>query len=102
MTLFILRRLALGVLTLLVVATLIFFGVAALPGDIATEVLGQAASPDALAAFRRDLGLDDPLLFRYFEWMNGVIRGDLGVSLANGREISALIGPRLVNTLQLA
>ena len=99
---FILRRLLLGVVTLWVVSSLIFFGVAALPGDIATEILGQAASPEALDAFRRELGLDQPILYRYVAWLGELLHGDLGVSLANGREIGSLIGGRLVNTLQLA
>lgn len=102
MSKFILRRLFLGALTLWVVTTLIFFGVAALPGDIATEVMGQAASPEALAAFRRELGLDQPLWYRYLAWLGDLLRGDFGTSLANGRDIGELIGGRLLNTFQLA
>ncbi|UXX81512.1 ABC transporter permease [Roseovarius pelagicus] len=102
MTKFILRRLLLGALTLWVVTTLIFFGVALLPGDIATEMMGQAASPEVLTAFRQELGLDQPLWYRYLNWLGAVLQGDFGTSLANGREINALIGGRLWNTFQLA
>ncbi len=98
----VIQRLALGVLTLFVVSLLIFFAVEALPGDLAEEILGQAATPDTVAAFRRELGLDLPPHVRYFEWLGGILTGDMGKSLANQREISELIGVRLWNTLFLA
>ena len=98
----VIQRLALGLLTLFVVSLLIFFAVEALPGDLAEEILGQAATPDTVAAFRRELGLDLPPHVRYFEWLGGILTGDMGKSLANQREISELIGVRLWNTLFLA
>ncbi len=96
------QRLALGLLTLLVVSLIIFFSVEMLPGDLAEAILGQAASPETVAAFRRELGLDLPLWQRYLEWLAGMVQGDMGRSLATKREISELIGGRLVNTLFLA
>ncbi len=96
------QRLALGLLTLIVISLIIFLGVEALPGDLAEAVLGQAATPEAVAAFRKELGLDLPSYVRYFDWLGGFLQGDLGTSLANGREIAELIGGRLVNTLFLA
>ena len=98
----ILRRLALGFLTLIVVSLIISLGVEMLPGDLAEAILGQAATPETVAAFRKELGLDLPLYQRYFEWLFGMIQGDMGVSLANKREISELIAGRLGNTLFLA
>lgn len=98
----VLQRLGLGLLTLLVVSVIIFSAVELLPGDIAQEILGQAATPETVAAFRKELGLDRPPIIRYFEWLGGIIQGDFGTSLANNREISELIGVRLSNTLFLA
>ncbi len=98
----IVRRLALGVLTLIVVSLIISLGVELLPGDLAEAILGQAATPETVAAFRKELGLDLPLWERYLDWLFGMMQGDMGVSLANQREISELIGVRLENTLFLA
>ena len=98
----ILRRLALGFLTLFIVSGIIFLGVMLLPGDLAEAILGQAATPETVAAFRRELGLDLPWYTRYFDWLFGMLQGDMGRSLANQREISELIGVRLGNTLFLA
>ena len=61
----ILGRLGLGVLTLLVVTVIVFGAVKLLPGDVATEVLGQSATPETLAALRAELKLDDPAIVRY-------------------------------------
>ncbi|WP_350334739.1 ABC transporter permease [Coralliovum pocilloporae] len=96
------QRLGLGLLTLFVVSVIIFSAVELLPGDLAQEILGQAATEETVAAFRRELGLDQPAFTRYFSWLGGVLQGDFGKSLANQREISELIGSRLGNTLFLA
>ncbi|MER8724800.1 ABC transporter permease [Mesorhizobium sp. M1027] len=96
------QRLFLGVLTLWIVSLVVFAGVQFLPGDIATEMLGRAATPETVAAFRKSLGLDLPLYLRYLQWLSNVLRGDLGIALSNGRDIAALIRPRLFNTLVLA
>ena len=98
----ILKRLAFGLVTLVVISVLIYLGVEALPGDLAEAILGQSATPENVAALRRELGLDRPPLERYFDWISGVLQGDLGTSLANGRPISDLLGNRLQNTLFLA
>jgi len=96
------QRLALGFVTLFVVSLIIFLGVELLPGDLAQEILGQAATPETVAAFRRELGLDLPPHVRYVEWLGGILQGDMGRSLASQREIGELIGTRLWNTLFLA
>jgi len=96
------ERLGLGLLTLFVVSLIIFLGVELLPSDIAQEILGQAATPETVAALRTRLGLDEPPLVRYGNWLFGMVQGDFGRSLASGREISELIGTRLYNTLFLA
>ncbi|MGF1611787.1 MAG: ABC transporter permease [Kiloniellales bacterium] len=96
------QRLALGLVTLFVVSLIIFLGVQLLPGDLAQAILGQAATPETLAAFRRELQLDLPAHERYVNWLAGVLQGDFGRSLASRREIADLINARLGNTLFLA
>ncbi len=96
------QRLVLGFLTLIVVSALIFAVTEWLPGDIATNILGQSATPENVAAIRAELGLDRPAPERYVEWLRGAVEGDLGTSLANKRPVAAVIGPRLWNTLFLA
>ncbi len=96
------QRLALGFLTLIVVSVLIFAVTEWLPGDIATNILGQQATPENVAAIRAELGLDRPPQERYVEWLLGAVQGDFGQSLANKRPVGDVIGPRLWNTLFLA
>lgn len=98
----ILRRLGLGLVTLLVISVLIFVGVEALPGDLAEAILGQSATPETVEAFRKELKLDLPPHVRYFSWLSSFMHGDFGTSLANGRPIADLIGWRFSNTLFLA
>ncbi|MBN8629377.1 MAG: ABC transporter permease [Rhodobacterales bacterium] len=95
-------RIALGLLTLFAVSILIFGAVSLLPGDLAQELLGQRATPEAVAKLREELGLNEPLVSRYLSWLGGALQGDFGTSMANGRGIAELIGARLVNTLKLA
>lgn len=98
----VIQRLGLGLITLFVVSLIIFLGVELLPGDLAQAILGQSATPETVAAFRKELKLDLPAHERYFAWLGGIIQGDLGKSLANQREISELIGTRFANTIFLA
>ena len=96
------QRIALGLILLLAVSLMIFLGTEALPGDTAQQILGQSATPEALANLREKLGLDQPPLTRYFGWLWGVLHGDLGKALTNGVDIAQAIGQRLGNTLFLA
>ncbi len=98
----VLQRLGLGLATLFVISLIIFSAIELLPGDIAEEILGQAATPETVAAFRRQLGIDKPPVERYVSWLGGAIQGDFGRSLANNRPIAELIASRLGNTLILA
>jgi peptide/nickel transport system permease protein len=96
-----------GLATLLVVTALIFIAVQLLPGDVASSVLGQTATPGRVAAIRSDLGLNDPIIVRYWHFLSGLVTGDLGNStaaLAQGEHVSvgAQIGPALRNTMILA
>jgi peptide/nickel transport system permease protein len=96
------KRIALGLMTIIVISILIFVGVEALPGDLAEAILGQQATPETVAAFRKELKLDLPPHVRYFSWLGSFARGDFGNSLANGRPIRQLIGWRFANTIFLA
>lgn len=110
----ILQRLALGLLTLLIVSVVIFVAVNLLPGDFAQAILGQGASPEAVAAIRRDLGLDQSMLTRYIGWLAGAVQGDLGTSFAQANftsftgttsgatTVADQIAPRFANTMFLA
>ncbi len=96
------QRLALGILLLLAVSVLIFAGTQILPGDVASSILGQSATPQALANLREELGLNDPAPVRYLHWLGGVLTGDLGTALTTRQDIAATLAPRLWNTLFLA
>lgn len=96
------QRIALGLLLLLGVSLLIFMGTEALPGDVAQAILGQSATPEALANLRESLGLNQPSYVRYFDWLGGILTGDFGKALTNGQDIGQAIGQRLGNTLFLA
>ena len=102
MWLVVLRRLGLGIITLWVVSVLVFAGTEILPGDVAEAILGQSATPEAVAAIRDQLQLDRPAVVRYADWLTDLLRGDLGISLAANMEISEMISGRFKNTLVLA
>ncbi|MEN9408368.1 MAG: hypothetical protein RL216_342 [Pseudomonadota bacterium] len=96
------QRIALGLLLLWAVSLLIFLGTEALPGDVAQAILGQSATPEALANLRESLGLNQPSYVRYFQWLGGILTGDFGTALTNGQDIGQAIAQRLGNTLFLA
>ena len=106
----IIQRLGLGLLTLFVVSIIIFSAIEFLPGDFGEAVLGQAALPETVEAFRRELGLNKPPIERYLSWVGNVLSGDLGNSFSGrnasgvdrSRDVWTLIQPRLSNTLFLA
>jgi peptide/nickel transport system permease protein len=79
---FLVRRLALGVVTLFAASILIFLATEALPGNVAEAVLGKSADPVAVHQLERRLGLDRPLATRYVDWLDGLVHGDLGNSAA--------------------
>ncbi|MDG1279676.1 MAG: ABC transporter permease [Pseudorhodobacter sp.] len=96
------QRLALGLLLLLAASVLIFIGTQILPGDVAQSILGQGATPETLANLREELGLNEPAVTRYFNWLFATLQGDLGTALTNGQDIASSMGKRLGNTLFLA
>lgn len=96
------QRISLGLLLLLLVSIVIFVGTSILPGDVAQQILGQSATPEALANLREELGVNDPPVTRYLNWLGGLLTGDLGTALTSGQSINEAIGRRLSNTLFLA
>ncbi|MCY4153004.1 MAG: ABC transporter permease [Aestuariivita sp.] len=96
------QRIALGLLLLFLVSLLIFVGTILLPGDVAQQILGQSATPEALANLRKELGVNRPPVERYLDWLGGLLTGDLGTALTSGQDINEAIGRRLANTLFLA
>lgn len=98
----VLNRLGLGIVTLFAASVLIFIGTEILPGDLASAILQNTATPETLAKMRADLGLNTPAYIRFFQWLFGALRGDFGTSLANGRDVLQQIAPRFANTMFLA
>ncbi|MFN3207398.1 MAG: ABC transporter permease [Roseovarius sp.] len=96
------KRLGIAFLTLIIVSFAVFFATEMLPGDVAQILLGQAATPEAVAGLREAMGLDEPALQRFLGWMAGLATGDMGRSYVNGIDVSALLGGRLQNSLRLA
>ncbi len=96
------RRLALGVVTVWLVSVIIFAGVEILPGDACTVVLERDAQGDVLENCRKNLGLDRPAVERYISWASGAARGDFGVSADGQTKISAEVALRVKNSILLA
>ncbi|MFK8257713.1 ABC transporter permease [Erwinia sp. AnSW2-5] len=96
------RRIGSGLLTLLIVSALVFFITSMLPGDAAQMILGQSATPETVAALRQQLGLDQPLIMRYFSWLTGMFQGDFGTSFASNLPVTQLVAQRIPATFQLA
>jgi peptide/nickel transport system permease protein len=86
---------------LLAVTLLTFLIASLLPGDLATAMLGDQATPEAVAALRRDMGLDQPLWWRYLNWLGGILQGDFGRSFRTGEPVLAAILARLPVSLEL-
>jgi peptide/nickel transport system permease protein len=95
---FILRRALTSVVVLAAVSVVVFAATEALPGDPAQAILGRSASPQALAALRRQLHLNQPVVQQYLTWIGGVLHGQLGMSLAAQEPVTRLLGDRLVNS----
>jgi peptide/nickel transport system permease protein len=99
---FLLKRLGLAAITLFLLSVLVFFGAQVLPGNVARRILGPFADQAAVDALNEELGTDRPLLTQYWDWITGLLTGDLGESLALGVPVSELIGDALLNSFKLA
>lgn len=102
MLLYICRHSISFIVTLLLASTLVFFLVNILPGDTAQIMLGMNAQEDTLRALRKEMGLDQPLLYQYFNWLNNILQGDFGISYTYKTPVADLIFERLEVTLPLA
>ncbi|GAX90070.1 ABC transporter permease [Effusibacillus lacus] len=98
---FLVRRLLLAIPVILLVTIMVFSLMHMLPGDPATVILGQEATPEAVAALREELGLNRPILVQYFDWLGGVLQGDLGRSLVDRTPVAELIMQRFPATIEL-
>ncbi len=96
------QRLSLGILLLFAASALIFGLTEILPGDAAQAILGQTATAESLANLREEMGLNRPALTRYFDWLGGILTGDMGLALTNKLPIADQIAARMSNTLFLA
>ncbi|MDX2161264.1 MAG: ABC transporter permease [bacterium] len=103
MTRLLIRRIALLIVTLLITSAVVFILTQLLPGDVARLILGREARPEAIAALRDDLGLNNPVPQQYIEWLGGFVTGDWGTSFVSGSApIRPLVMERLGNSLRLA
>ena len=89
------------VLSLLIISILVFVLTAAIPGDPARAVLGKAATPAQLVAFRAEHGLNAPLYLQYWHFLTNLLQGKLGTSFASGQSVTSVIGARLARTFWL-
>lgn len=100
---FIVQRLSQMVLTMLIVATTVFVLFRLVPGDPSVMTLGIDATPESRALIREQMGLNDPLLVQYFNWLSGLVRGDLGTAYTQGGiPVTEIIFNPLFRTLELA
>ena len=99
---YLLKRCGTTVYTLIVVSLIVFAVTQVLPGDAATMLLGENATPAALAAVRDRLGLDQPVWVQYGHWLLGVLRGDFGTSLRTGQPVGPVMIEALGRSLLLA
>lgn len=101
-TAYLLRRFSYGIISLIILSLIIFACTHLLPGDAASAILGESATPEALAALRERLGLNRPLPVQYAAWLVGVLRGDFGVSTTLNQPVLQLIAPNFANSMGLA
>lgn len=101
MTLYLLRRLIALVLTLVAASIVVFLVTEIIPGDPASFMMGINADPQAVAALRSELGLDQPFVTRYVAWVFGMLQGDFGLSYTYKVPVSELVGDRILISLPL-
>ena len=99
---FILRRVLLAIVTLFLLSLIVFVSAQVLPGDVARNILGPFADQRSVDQLNERLGTDRSIIVQYWDWITGVLTGDMGVSLAFRRPVEDVIGPALVNSAKLA
>jgi peptide/nickel transport system permease protein len=99
--LFLLRRLGLMVLTLWIVTLIVFLAGQVLPGDPGRAILGNLASQQSVQVLDHQLGVDRPLLTRYFSWVGGLLHGNMGISYSYRTAVEPFVRAALINSLKL-
>jgi peptide/nickel transport system permease protein len=99
---FIAKRVALGLITLVLLSMLVFFMANVLPGNVGRRVLGPFASPTAVAQLNHTLGTDQPIIKQYLDQMSGYLHGDMGRSVSTRQPISDVLWPALGHSIKLA
>lgn len=102
MTPFLLKRLGIGIVTLLLASIVVFAMLEVVPGDPARMMLGMNATEDAVQALREQMGLNQPLILRYLSWLGGFLTGDLGRSYTYSVPVAQLVAERSAVSLPLA
>lgn len=95
------KKLITLIITLFIVSLLAFLAFSIISGDPATRMLGTEATPEALAALRAELGLDQPVLVRYWNWLTGALCGDFGVSYSYHMPVSDMLADKVPITALL-
>ena len=106
MTAYIIRRLGVGIIILIIVTLIVFFAMRLLPGDPIQIFIGQQGSSGTMSevqmqALRHEYGLDKPIMVQYFNWMGGLLHGDLGTSIYYHENVGSLLKDRFPITLHL-
>jgi peptide/nickel transport system permease protein len=99
---FLSRRFVLALVTLFLLSIIVFVGAQVLPGNPGRAILGPFADAGAVTQLNQELGYDQPLLTRYWDWLSGFLTGDMGTSYVFNAPVSGFIGDELVNSLKLA
>ena len=98
---YILKKTCALIITLFIVSLLAFLAFQIIPGDPTTQLLGTEATEEARQELRQELGLDRPVLLRYFDWLGGFVRGDMGESYSYRMPVSEMLSDKLPVTALL-
>ncbi|HEY1643947.1 MAG TPA: ABC transporter permease [Streptosporangiaceae bacterium] len=98
---YLLRRIGLGILTLWILSLIVFFAGQILPGDPGRAILGNLASPRAVAALDHQLGVDRPLITQYWSWITGLLHGNMGISYQFRSAVGPFLASALINSAKL-
>jgi peptide/nickel transport system permease protein len=101
MTMYLVRRLGLALITLFLLSLIVFFAGQVLPGDPARAILGPLSSPSAVRALDHQLGVDRPLVTQYWSWISGLVHGDFGESYQFRTPVWPFIQSALFNSIKL-
>lgn len=98
---YVLKRIGQSIIVLLIVTVLVFLVMHIMPGDPVQIYLGETATPEQVAYYTKEFGLDQPLYVQYFKWVGGLFQGQMGRSITFSRDVSALLWERIATTLSV-